>query len=381
MKLSYKNSKIIGITLGVLLFIILSVGITYATGVWKTTDYAVTLNSKCLIKSNYIKSDSITDSSLLLINPENDPINRLTVKKGMALSNFSIWKTTSSTCNVDGYLRIALNVTDLPTEYASGGDNANAIKYALFYYDPDTYPTVNSNVLDNVLFTTLTSGYIYDTGIRDIYYDTIMTSSTRKNYILAIYVDGNLVNTSVSDAVFNANLEVSVEQSNGSMPNIPISYPAFNNISDFVYQTNNSNISLNSYIGQSSIVSVPASYEISGVTYDVDSLELSQNTDVTRVYIDNDANISSLSNAFYGCTNLVAVPVIPSSVTNLYGAFGNCTSLSGTIRVNSSEVSNTFDAFRGVSNNITVEVPANSTTYNTFANDRSLPFNITIATY
>ena len=70
---------------------------------------------------------------------------------------------------------------------------------------------------------------------------------------------------------------------------------------------------------------------------------------------------------FLGCTSLVNVPVIPELVTNLEATFYQCSSLRGTILINSSIVTSTMNSTFNTtaSNQIVVDVPRDSDTYNT----------------
>ena len=399
MKLNFKNSKRIGIIIGIVLFIVLAVGVTYAVIAWKTSNYNITLNSKCLVEGNFTKSNNINGDDLLLVDASGDEINEITIKKGMVLSNFSIWKDSTSDCSINGYLRIALNVTSLPAAYTATGDSTNALQYALFYYDPEDFPNVNSNDLDGEVFNTLTKGYITTTGTKDIYYDTILDNNIKKNYILAIYLDGNLTHNNASDTNFSANVETSIEQINGD---IPIIMPPYNPITDFEYEIDGTDINIKKYIGSSEIISIPDTYEIDGLIYNTKIVGYTNRvcsgrppvcrnygystfyglTNIVSVNI-NKSYLSggSLYGCFQGCTSLKNIPSVPSSVNNMNRMFNGCTSLEGTIRINSSNVTNVTNAFTGTVKNITVEVPANSTTYDTFMADDNLPSNVTIVTY
>ncbi len=397
--MNFKNSKRIGIIIGIILFIFLALGVTYAIIVWRTSDYNVTLNSKCLVEGNFTKSEDINGEDLLLIEPSDEIYhNQITIKKGMVLSNFSVWKDTTSDCTIDGYLRIALNVTSLPSAYMENGDSTNALQYALFYYDPEEYPSVNSNDLDGETFNTLTKGYITNTGTKEIYYDSIPDNGNRKNYILAIYLNGKLANNNASDTNFSASVEASIEQINGNIPENSVIMPPYNPITDFEYEIEGNNIKLTKYVGSNSIVSIPASYSINGTVYntelvnyrntvcnnecwDESSYTFSKLDDINEAYFDNNLDMYDFSLMFHENTHLINVPIIPSKVTNLNSTFKDCTNLEGTIRINSSNVTNITDAFTGTVKSITVEVPANSTTYETFMADENLPSNVTVVTY
>ncbi len=97
-------------------------------------------------------------------------------------------------------------------------------------------------------------------------------------------------------------------------------------------------------------------------------------------------SVTDMFGTFYGCTSLANAPVIPESVTNMQVTFQGCTSLTGTIRINSTEVSVASSVLGGTELSITVEVPANSTTYEKFKGtntdypnyEANLPSNVTL---
>lgn len=78
-------------------------------------------------------------------------------------------------------------------------------------------------------------------------------------------------------------------------------------------------------------------------------------------------SVNSMPATFLGCTSLVNVPVIPELVTNLEATFYQCSSLRGTILINSSIVTSTMNSTFNTtaSNQIVVDVPRDSDTYNT----------------
>ena len=88
--------------------------------------------------------------------------------------------------------------------------------------------------------------------------------------------------------------------------------------------------------------------------------------------------ITNLTNTF--SSSILTISEIPSSVTIMDAAFVNCTNLTGTIRIKSSNVVSVSQAFDGTTKPITVEVPAGSTTYTTFSNTE-LPSNVTLTTF
>lgn len=74
-------------------------------------------------------------------------------------------------------------------------------------------------------------------------------------------------------------------------------------------------------------------------------------------------NVVDLSSAFEGCTSLEIAPIIPENVENIQYMFNGCTNLKGIVRINSKNITGFAFAFDGISNPLTIQVPANSLTY------------------
>lgn len=82
-------------------------------------------------------------------------------------------------------------------------------------------------------------------------------------------------------------------------------------------------------------------------------------------------NVTSLNYTFAG-TNITTVPVIPESVTSLNSTFANCTALTGSIYINSTNVSSAINCFGGTTSIKHVYIPFSNRnngytqTYNSF---------------
>ena len=97
--------------------------------------------------------------------------------------------------------------------------------------------------------------------------------------------------------------------------------------------------------------------------------------------------VTNMTQTFNNCTNLTQAPEIPNSVTNMTSTFKGCSSLTGTVRIEaanvacgwSSSYATTSHPFYGTVNNLTVEVPAGSTTLSSINNRK--PANVTVTTF
>ena len=92
-------------------------------------------------------------------------------------------------------------------------------------------------------------------------------------------------------------------------------------------------------------------------------------------------SVTNMDNAFAWCENLKQAPTIPENVTNMFETFKACTKLIGTVRINSENVNNIEDCFYDITETLTVQVPAGSTTYDTLTAEYGTSGNIIIETF
>ena len=84
-------------------------------------------------------------------------------------------------------------------------------------------------------------------------------------------------------------------------------------------------------------------------------------------------SVTNMGSTFYGCTNLVNAPEIPNGVTNMYYTFGNCTNLVNAPVIPNSVI-NMYGTFSSCNNLVNAPVIPNSVTdmFYTFANCTNL---------
>ena len=202
-----KKVKTYGIVLGVLLFLLLAVGITYAVLAWKSSNISILGNAECL-DINYVKGNNISDEILLFDESQIINGNKITIKNGMGLTN--VTAGIKSNCTIDGYITINLNVSSLNSTFTSSGTSNGALKYVLASYDSSTYTTIDTITLNNISFNILKKGSITETGTIKIYEDQLSNTKT-KGYLLILYIDGDLVTNYTGDNI-TASLEAVVTQ-------------------------------------------------------------------------------------------------------------------------------------------------------------------------
>ncbi len=202
MKIKNK-SKLIGYILGIILFIALIGGITYAIFNWRSTDTNISLDTKCFdIQGNSSYTVTGNNTNMLLFD-ENDILdttnNTITYKNGMVYYPFNI--TRGSECNTDVYYEIIVNVTTLSNDYRNG-----SLKYKIIE-DMSSYTSEQiTNPLDEDL-EYIYEGTITNTGSTQIYF-ALVNQSTNIIPAVVFYLDGDLVPENASNLTFSASIEV-----------------------------------------------------------------------------------------------------------------------------------------------------------------------------
>ena len=211
-----KKIKIYGIVLGVILFILLISGLTYAILSWRSSNITITGTSECL-EVESVKGSNITGSDLLLLD-ESQVVNsnQITIRTGMVVTN--ITAKLKSSCTLDGYLTINLKTTTLNSGFTSSGNSTGALKYVLTSYDPSTYTTINTSALNGKTFDILTTGSITSTGTLKIK-EAQLSKDTTLAYLVIFYIDGDKANNDIgsNSTNFKTSIEATVTQGTAPM--------------------------------------------------------------------------------------------------------------------------------------------------------------------
>ena len=206
-----KKIKTYGIILGVILFVLLIAGFTYANLAWNSKSIVISGKSNCL-EVESVKGSNITGGNLLL-QDETSIIsnNQITIKNGMVITN--VTAKIKSTCSISGYMTLNLNVTNLSSAFTSSGNSTGALKYVLTSYDPSTYSTISTTALNGKTFDIVATGSITSTGNINLIMEMLSTTET-KAYLIIFYIDGNLASNDASSnsTNFKSNLEAIVTQ-------------------------------------------------------------------------------------------------------------------------------------------------------------------------
>ena len=200
-----KNKKLI--VLGVLALILIISGITYAILTWTSSKINIGLTSNCFT-IDYTKGNDIANASIKALN-ESDLIsdNKFTIKEGIALTYANIG--IKSTCTIEGYGSLYLNVTTLSSAFSTG-NSKGALKYAVLD-NTSTTSTVTVASLLNQQFNIVSKGSITSTG--KITLLTKQLSNTKLNkYLIVIYADVSKIANDAMDASFNGTVSADANQ-------------------------------------------------------------------------------------------------------------------------------------------------------------------------
>ena len=201
-----KKKLIIGIVLG----IILVSGITYAILTWTSTRINLGITSDCFT-IDYTKGGDIT-GSLKLLNEEdlitND--NKFTIKNGVGISSANIG--INSSCNIEGYGRLLLNVTSISDAFTTGS-SVGSLKYVVLKNTSSiTNPSeVSVTSLLNQSFDIEAKGSITSSGTKDILVRNLSNTEIYK-YLIVIYIDNNIASNDVIGATFTGNISADATQ-------------------------------------------------------------------------------------------------------------------------------------------------------------------------
>ena len=201
-----KKQKIL-IVLGVSLFILIGTGITYAALTWATNPINIGLTSGCF-EIDYTPGGAINNANVEVMN-ESTLINnnKFTITEGIALTYANIG--IKSTCNIEGYGSLYLNVTNLSNAFSTGSSK-ESLKYAILN---NTSSSTNLTVagLKGQSFDIIKTGTITSTGTINILNKQLSNTSQNK-YLIVFYIDGSKIGNDVVGASFAGNISADAHQ-------------------------------------------------------------------------------------------------------------------------------------------------------------------------
>lgn len=207
MNLSQKKlAKTVGYVIGIILFSLVVIGVTYAFYRWTSDNINISGESQCF-DIVYTKGPVISNESVILFD-ESKIIsdNKITVKSGMALTGFTAG--INSGCDTAGSLTVTLNVDNLDSAFISG-NSVGAFKYVVASYDPSIYSSISSsNMVDNS-FDIIERGNVTSNSIQ-LLIDKL--SNSVKGYLVIFYVDGDMAFNDAGESTFSGTISAVADQ-------------------------------------------------------------------------------------------------------------------------------------------------------------------------
>ena len=197
----YTKKQRILIILGLAVFILIGSGLTYAALTWATSSpINIGLTSGCF-EINYTPGGAINNANVEVMN-ESTLIsnNKFTITEGIALTYANIG--IKSTCTIEGYGSLYLNVTSLSSAFTTGSSKGS-LKYAILN-NTSSSTTLTVAGLKGQSFDIVKKGIITSTGLKN---DTTRNMIAETTYYIrghdssSIYVDAMYDKERVSGTV------------------------------------------------------------------------------------------------------------------------------------------------------------------------------------
>ena len=201
-----KKQKIL-IILGVAVFILIGSGLTYAALTWSSGNINIGLTSGCF-EINYTPGGAINNANVEVMD-ESTLINnnKFTITEGIALTYANIG--IKSTCSIEGYGSLYLNVTSLSSAFTTGSSKGS-LKYAILN-NTSSSTTLTVTGLKGQSFDIVKTGTITGTGIINIL-NKQLSNSTQNKYLIVFYIDGSLIGNDVVGSTFAGNISADAHQ-------------------------------------------------------------------------------------------------------------------------------------------------------------------------
>ena len=239
-----RKIKISGLIIGILLFIVLISGFSYAYYSSVATDTSSVKGTAGCFVVDHVKGNNVTGNVILFDENKIITNNNITVKDGMQLTY--VTAGINNACTIDGYMIMKMNVKTLNSAFITG-ESKGAFKYAIAKYSPSTYTSPSISTLKNKSFEIIKTASITSTGEQ-----TILTKqlphSTKDGYLIIFYIDGDKAFNDAGNTSFSATITAKASQ--GTAPekasalitnlyNNSTKTPVTNNSITYQYDTKN----------------------------------------------------------------------------------------------------------------------------------------------
>ena len=180
-----KKQKIL-IILGVAVFILIGLGITYVALTWYSGNINTGLTSGCF-EINYTLGGTINNANVEVMN-ESTLIsnNKFTITEGIVLTYANIG--IKSTCSIEGYGSLYLNVINLSNAFSTGSSKGS-LKYAILNNISSSSTTLTVAGLKGQSFDIIKTSTITSTGLKN---DTTRNMITETTYYTRGHNDSDI---------------------------------------------------------------------------------------------------------------------------------------------------------------------------------------------
>ena len=239
-----RKIKISGLIIGIILFIVLISGFSYAYYSSVATDTSSVKGTAGCFVVDHVKGNDVTGNVILFDENKIITNNNITVKDGMQLTY--VTAGINNACTIDGYMIMKMNVKTLNSAFITG-ESKGAFKYAIAKYSPTTYTSPSISTLKNKSFEIIKTASITSTGEQ-----TILTKqlphSTKDGYLIIFYIDGDKAFNDAGNTSFSATITAEASQGNApekasalitNLYNNSTKTPVTNNSITYQYDTTN----------------------------------------------------------------------------------------------------------------------------------------------
>ena len=203
-----RKIKISGLIIGIILFIVLISGFSYAYYSSVATDTSSVKGTAGCFVVDHVKGNNVTGNVILFDESKIITNNNITVKDGMQLTY--VTAGINNACTIDGYMIMKMNVKTLNSAFITG-ESKGAFKYAIAKYSPTTYTSPSISTLKNKSFEIIKTASITSTGEQ-----TILTKqlphSTKDGYLIIFYIDGDKAFNDAGNTSFSATITAKASQ-------------------------------------------------------------------------------------------------------------------------------------------------------------------------
>lgn len=186
--------KTYGLIIGIVLFIALLAGLSYAYYESYAENKSAVSGTVGCFAVDYAKGNNINGDLILFDESKIINNNNITIKEGMQLTYVNA--KIKEECTIDGYLNINLNVRTLKEGFISG-NSIGALKYVIAKYSPNTYTNPTISTLKDQTFEITKSGSITSKGELTILSENL-SHTTTNGYLIIFYIDGNLASNDIA---------------------------------------------------------------------------------------------------------------------------------------------------------------------------------------